>query len=286
MKIGLCMVLVGHVNFLLGALVHGTVLRHINLGAQTLEYAVANILALTAGLEGVIVGILAIVLSRNEKNLTLTWSVCVLSAVGILLAAASAVGLLVALVWVVIHGSKALLQCNIPDNMSYFSITDECPFDPTRIYSTTLILWVPLILMSLVELLFSGRCLAVCVNFIRRKPAAHYERRLVKTLQAAEPLVLSCHASPPHRYQGDGKASLPERPPERYELLGASEPFCSSSQSAQNCPYIATRSVQNRPCSSSQPTGNYLYSSTRSAQNQPPPARFHRSQLNRASFWI
>ncbi|XP_066531414.1 transmembrane protein 54b isoform X3 [Hoplias malabaricus] len=242
MKIGLCMVLVGHVNFLLGALVHGTVLRHINLGAQTLEYAVANILALTAGLEGVIVGILAIVLSRNEKNLTLTWSVCVLSAVGILLAAASAVGLLVALVWVVIHGSKALLQCNIPDNMSYFSITDECPFDPTRIY--------------------------------------------VKTLQAAEPLVLSCHASPPHRYQGDGKASLPERPPERYELLGASEPFCSSSQSAQNCPYIATRSVQNRPCSSSQPTGNYLYSSTRSAQNQPPPARFHRSQLNRASFWI
>lgn len=50
MKIGLCMVLVGHVNFLLGGLVHGTVLRDVSLGIHMLEYAISNILALTAGL--------------------------------------------------------------------------------------------------------------------------------------------------------------------------------------------------------------------------------------------
>ncbi|KAL6456878.1 hypothetical protein MHYP_G00338410 [Metynnis hypsauchen] len=253
MKIGLGMVLVGHVNFLLGALVHGTVLRHISISAQTPEFAIPNILALAAGLAGVLVGILAIVLSKNEKSQPLTWCLCVLSALGVLLAAVSAIGLLASLVWAIVHGRKGLLlHCNLPDDMSYFSITDECPFDPTRIYSTTLILWVLLILMSVVEVLFSGRCLTVCINFIRRKPAPQYEGRSVKTLRAAEPLVLPAYTPPP-RYRGDGEERLPERPPEQHELL------CTSQR---------------------------LYSSTCSAQNCPSPACFDRAQLNRASFWI
>ncbi|XP_053468559.1 transmembrane protein 54b isoform X3 [Ictalurus furcatus] len=144
MKMGLCMVLVGHVNFLLAALVHGTVLRHITLDTQTLEYAISNILALTAGLVGILVGILTIVFSKNEKNRVLTWWVCMLSAVGGVLAAATVVGLLVALVWTFIYGTKGLLlHCNLPDDMSYFSITFECPFDPTRIYVETLRAAVP-----------------------------------------------------------------------------------------------------------------------------------------------
>lgn len=58
-----------------------------------------------------------------------------LSAVGGVLAAATVVGLLIALVWTFIYGTKGLLlHCNLPDDMSYFSITFECPFDPTRIY--------------------------------------------------------------------------------------------------------------------------------------------------------
>ncbi|XP_051728547.1 transmembrane protein 54b isoform X3 [Ctenopharyngodon idella] len=69
MKMGLCMVLVGHVNFLLGALVHGVVLRHFSLQrGQAMESAISNVIALTAGLLGVIIGILTIVLSKNEKN--------------------------------------------------------------------------------------------------------------------------------------------------------------------------------------------------------------------------
>lgn len=51
MKMGLCMVLVGHVNFLLGALVHGVVLRHFSLQrGQAMESAISNVIALTAGL--------------------------------------------------------------------------------------------------------------------------------------------------------------------------------------------------------------------------------------------
>ena len=52
MKMGLSVVLVGHVNFLLGALVHGVVLRHINLHkqARAMEYAISNVVALTSGL--------------------------------------------------------------------------------------------------------------------------------------------------------------------------------------------------------------------------------------------
>lgn len=49
---GLGLVLVGHVNFLLGALVHGAVLRHINVHSQarTMVYAISNVIAIVAGL--------------------------------------------------------------------------------------------------------------------------------------------------------------------------------------------------------------------------------------------
>ena len=49
---GLGLVLVGHVNFLLGALVHGAVLRHINVHAlaRTMVYATSNVIAIAAGL--------------------------------------------------------------------------------------------------------------------------------------------------------------------------------------------------------------------------------------------
>ncbi len=52
MKMGLGLVLVGHVNFLLGALVHGAVLRHIKVFTwnKKLVYPIANVIALVAGL--------------------------------------------------------------------------------------------------------------------------------------------------------------------------------------------------------------------------------------------
>lgn len=52
MKMGLSVILVGHVNFLLGALVHGIVLRHINLHekARGMGYAISNVVTLISGM--------------------------------------------------------------------------------------------------------------------------------------------------------------------------------------------------------------------------------------------
>uniref|UniRef100_A0A3Q3XAQ8 Uncharacterized protein n=1 Tax=Mola mola TaxID=94237 RepID=A0A3Q3XAQ8_MOLML len=169
MKMGLSMVLIGHVNFLLGALVHGVVLRHINLHkqARAMEYAVSNVFAITSGLVGIVVGILAIVLSKNKKSRCLTWFLFSFGLAAAIMAAASAIGLTVSVVRAIFHGGRSLLtHCRFPDAIGYSSITNECPFDPTRIYSTTLILWVPLIVTCVLQMVFSARCSAVCSSFL------------------------------------------------------------------------------------------------------------------------
>uniref|UniRef100_A0A8C5CDY3 Transmembrane protein 54b n=1 Tax=Gadus morhua TaxID=8049 RepID=A0A8C5CDY3_GADMO len=136
MRMGLSVILIGHVNFLLGALVHGAVLRHINLHkqARAMEYSISNVMALSAGL-AIIVGILAIILSKNKSDRKLTWALFALSLLSSLMGAAAAVGLLLSVVRAIVHGGRSLLtHCRFPDAIGYSSITNECPFDPTRIY--------------------------------------------------------------------------------------------------------------------------------------------------------
>ncbi|KAE8277532.1 Transmembrane protein 54 Beta-casein-like protein CAC-1 [Larimichthys crocea] len=116
--------------------------------------------------EGIVVGILAIVLSKNKKSKGLTWSLFTVSLAAALMAAASAIGLSVSVVRAIIHGGRSLLtHCRFPDAIGYSSITNECPFDPTRIYSTTLILWVPLIVTCVIQMVFSARCLLSAFHF-------------------------------------------------------------------------------------------------------------------------
>lgn len=52
MKKGLVLILVGHINFILAAIVHGSVLRHISKPSQHIstQYTVANIISVTSGL--------------------------------------------------------------------------------------------------------------------------------------------------------------------------------------------------------------------------------------------
>ncbi|XP_067282351.1 transmembrane protein 54b isoform X1 [Pseudorasbora parva] len=219
MKMGLSMVLVGHVNFLLAALVHGVVLRHFSLHrGQAMESAISNVIALSAGLLGVIIGILTIVLSKNGKNRMLTLSLLVLSAVAGLVAAASVIGLTVSLVKTIIHGDKRLLAyCGNNDGRSHLIIVNECPFDPTRIFSTTIILWVPLILMSAVETVFSCRIFKVSISYLcqpwcLRKQHLQDESRLMKPPGASEPR----YALPSSRCEGDAERKLSViRPPKR-----------------------------------------------------------------------
>ncbi|XP_031142985.1 RNA-binding protein EWS-like isoform X2 [Sander lucioperca] len=189
MKMGLCMVLIGHVNFLLGALVHGVVLRHINLNKQAwaMEYAISNVVALTSGL--------------------ITWSLFSVGLAAALMAAASAVGLSVSVVWAAIYGEQSLLtHCHFPDAAGYSSVSDECSFDPTRVYSTTLILWVPLIVTCVTQTVFSSRCSAVCISFLglsccptRKRSRRDYGRAInvVRPMEEASP---SRNNDPPRSY--------------------------------------------------------------------------------------
>ncbi|XP_013125953.1 uncharacterized protein tmem54b isoform X2 [Oreochromis niloticus] len=142
MKMGLSVIIVGHVNFLLGALVHGVVLRHINIQnqARTMQYAIANVVAIASGMLGVVAGILAIVLSKNKK-------------------------------------SKSL--------------------------STTLILWVPLIVTCLIQLVFCARCFAVCISFLglpccptRKRPRGRSINAVVPIEKGASPH----YSRPPSSY--------------------------------------------------------------------------------------
>ncbi|KAK0153897.1 Keratinocyte-associated protein 3 [Merluccius polli] len=215
MKMGLGLVLVGHINFLLGALVHGAVLRHISVHtlARTMVYAISNVIAIVAGLVGIVCGITTIVLSKNKKNVILKWFLLVTSFIAGLLATASALGLMVSTVKAIMHDGRGLLtHCKFPDAGGYSSITNECPFDPTRIYGTTVILWVPLIVMSVVEVVFSFRCFALCTSYLylcpcHKKPLNAKRVRIQRSYGTPESVV---SVSVP-----DGELETPEQ----HELL-------------------------------------------------------------------
>ncbi|XP_026163848.1 transmembrane protein 54a [Mastacembelus armatus] len=197
MKMGLGLVLVGHVNFLLGALVHGAVLRHISEypRPETQMYAISDIIAIVAGLLGIIVGIMAIVLSKNKKSRILQWFLLVIGFLAGLLSVAAALGLSLSIVQAILKKGQGLLtHCKYSDDdVGSSSVTYECPFDPTRVYATTVILWVLLILMSFVEMVFSFRCFAVCTSFLylcpcRKRPNTAKRVRIQRSVETQKPV--------------------------------------------------------------------------------------------------
>ncbi|XP_040909791.1 transmembrane protein 54b isoform X2 [Toxotes jaculatrix] len=283
MKMGLSMILIGHVNFLLGALVHGVVLRHINLHkqARAMEYAISNVVALTSGL--------------------VTWSLFAVSLAAAVMAAASAIGLFVSVVRAIIHGGRSLLtHCRFPDAIGYSSITNECPFDPTRIYSTTLILWVPLIVTCVIQMVFSSRCLAVCVSFLglpccpNRKTRRDYGRAInvVRPIEEAAPSRYTespvafneppaRYTEPPRSYQEPLRRTTapprqqyrppppPQHPPRQHRSLPPSERRPLRQPNRE-------RSGRERP-------------GTRAGSQQRAPEEhqlLERGTLERSSFWI
>ncbi|KAK7913344.1 hypothetical protein WMY93_013555 [Mugilogobius chulae] len=165
MKKGLTLILVGHINFILGAIVHGNVLRHISKPNQqvTTEYTVANIISVTSGLLSIAAGIIAIVVSRNLHVIKLQIGLLITSFLNALLSAACCTGLLLAIGVTVAHNGQGLMQgCNstVPIN-ARSPISAQCPFDTTRIYDTTLALWIPCAILSAAEVGLSIWCFIV-----------------------------------------------------------------------------------------------------------------------------
>ncbi|XP_061566881.1 keratinocyte-associated protein 3 [Cololabis saira] len=178
MKKGLMLILIGHINFILGAIVHGSVLRHISNPTHHIstEYTVTNIISVTSGLLSIASGIIAIVVSRNLREIKLQIGLLIASFLNAFLSAACCVGLLVAISITVAHSGEGLMSgCNdtvVPID-ARSPISAQCPFDTTRIYDTTLALWIPCALLSAAESGLSVWCfivgltlrgLAPCVN--------------------------------------------------------------------------------------------------------------------------
>ncbi|XP_077338156.1 transmembrane protein 54 [Lithobates pipiens] len=156
MKVGLALIVVGHLNFIVGAIVHGLVLRHV--GRNSLQYSLTNIIAVTTAIVSISCGIVAIVLSRYLKQATLRWATVLLSIINVVLSAACTVAIAVSVIMTVANQGRTLLSSCTFTNLQLIQISYECPFDPTRIYSTTLCLWVMAIILDTIEIVFSARC--------------------------------------------------------------------------------------------------------------------------------
>ncbi|KAM6943110.1 keratinocyte-associated protein 3 [Xenentodon cancila] len=198
MKKGLILILIGHINFILGAIVHGSVLRHISNPSHHIstEYTVTNIISVTSGLLSIASGIIAIVVSRNLHEIKLQIGLLIASFLNALLSAACCVGLLLAISITIAHNGKSLMSgCNdtVVPISARSPISAQCPFDTTRIYDTTLALWISCALLSAAEAGLSVWCfivgltlrgLAPCVNsYIKEQEEAEcspHSRRLIE----------------------------------------------------------------------------------------------------------
>nr|XP_035129412.1 keratinocyte-associated protein 3 isoform X3 [Callithrix jacchus] len=165
MRVGLALILVGHVNLLLGAVLHGTVLRHVAnpLGAVTPEYTAANVISVGSGLLSVSVGLVALLASRNLLRSPLHRALLALALVNLLLSAACSLGLLLAVSLTVANGGHRLIADCHPGLLDPLVPLDEglghtdCPFDPTRIYS-------PSFLLFRIQPWLSGSLLCSCLQ--------------------------------------------------------------------------------------------------------------------------
>ncbi|XP_053432974.1 transmembrane protein 54 isoform X2 [Nycticebus coucang] len=156
MKTGLVLVVLGHVSFITAALLHGTVLRYVAAprDAVALQYCVVNILSVISAIVVIASGIAAIVLSRYLPSTPLGQA---------LLAACT-------------FGSPELL-----------ALTPDCPFDPTRIYSSSLCLWAIALVLCMVESLFAVRGAQLTHQLLELRPwwgkSSHHEM-----LESPEPV--------------------------------------------------------------------------------------------------
>ncbi|NWR63976.1 KCP3 protein, partial [Bucorvus abyssinicus] len=162
----------------LGAIVHGSVLRHVaGAGrAVTPEYAVANAVSVGSGLLSIAVGIVAILVSHNPSRAALHWTLLSVSLLSCLLSTACSTGLALAIA-LTIHGRGRHLVtgCNssaLPADARAAIVTNDCPFNTTRIYDTALALWIPSVVLVAAEAVLSGRCCLAALIFRGFGPCA------------------------------------------------------------------------------------------------------------------
>ncbi|XP_044769886.1 transmembrane protein 54 isoform X4 [Neomonachus schauinslandi] len=169
MKTGLVLVVLGHVSFIAATLLHGTVLRYVAgpHDAVALQYCVVNILSVTSAIVVIVSGIVAIVLSRYLPSVPL---------------------------------GRALLATCTFGSPEVLVLVPDCPFDPTRIYSSSLCLWGISLVFCVTESVFAVRCAQLTHQLLELRPwwgkSSHHVMQ-----ESPEPVeghdLLSCTSSEP-----------------------------------------------------------------------------------------
>ncbi|XP_077193477.1 transmembrane protein 54 isoform X2 [Paroedura picta] len=169
MKTGLILIVIGHLTFIVSALVHGTVLRHIAnpKEAISLEYAISNVISVSSAMLTISCGIAAIVLSRYISRKSLRWVVFSLSIGSGFFALFCAVGLAVSIIFTFVNNGRALLALCTFTDVDFIQIVHECPFDPTRVYSSSLCLWGLSFLLEIVTIIVSIRCFLILIRLLK-----------------------------------------------------------------------------------------------------------------------
>ncbi|XP_078094038.1 keratinocyte-associated protein 3-like [Mustelus asterias] len=190
MKVGIALIITGHLNFILGAITHGTVLRHVTLPGDgiSVEYSVTNIMSAISGILTICTGIVVIVLSGNMPRTVLQYIVFVSSMLNSLISTACMLILGISVVMTIANGGRTLLTlCHLSSTKDVIQVTNECPFDPTRIYDTTLAMWIPCLILSGVEAFLSIRCFLVTMNLLGgKKQRLKHDRKEVKQKDSVE----------------------------------------------------------------------------------------------------
>lgn len=177
MKTGLVLVVLGHVSFIAAAVLHGTMLRFVatTRDAVVLQYCVVDILSVTSAI--------------------VRWTVFSLSVACALLSLTCALGLLASIAVTFATKGRALLAPCTFENTELPTLAPDCPFDPTRIYSSSLCLWAISLIFCLAESMSAVRCAQLVHRLLELRP--WWGKSCHHTIQASpEPLdghdLLSC----------------------------------------------------------------------------------------------
>ncbi|XP_049630998.1 transmembrane protein 54 isoform X2 [Suncus etruscus] len=182
MKQGLVLVVLGHLSFITAAILHGTVLRYVVTpgNALTLQYCVINILSVTSAI--------------------MRWTVFSLSVACALLTLTCALGLLASIAKTFATQGQALLAACTLGSPELLALASNCPFDPTRIYSSSLCLWGISLVLCVAETVFAVRCAHFSHQLLGLRPwcGKSYPLSLQESPEPVEGRdLLSCTSSEP-----------------------------------------------------------------------------------------
>ncbi|XP_023582793.1 transmembrane protein 54 isoform X3 [Trichechus manatus latirostris] len=180
MKTGLVLVVLGHVSFVAAALLHGTVLRYVAPphDAVALQYCVVNIFSVTSAI--------------------VRWTVFGSSVACALLSLTCALGLLASMAVTLATQGRSLLAACTFGSPELLALAPDCPFDPTRVYSSSLCLWGIALVFCVAESVFAVRCAQFTHHLLELRPwwgkSSHHP-----ILESPEPTegcdVLNCTSS-------------------------------------------------------------------------------------------